>query len=130
MIAGNRRASLEGRVERIERAIAAPPPVEQPLSRFELRELLELERERDRQFPRPIDDMDQDELDAFMAYHCNGASTRLAELRERARSPEERAEGRAVCLAIAAMDAATLDLFMAEMAAICSPEPKGNGSCP
>ena len=52
MIAGNRRASLEGRVERIERAIAAPPPVEQPLSRFELRELLELERERDRQFPR------------------------------------------------------------------------------
>ena len=129
MIAGNRRASLEGRVERIERAIAEPPPVEQPLSRHELRELLELERERALQFPVPIDDMAADELTAFMAYHCNGASTRLAHLRERARSPEERAEGRAMTVAIEAMSADTLAEFMAEMA-LCSPEPaKGNRPC-
>ena len=114
----------------IEARLADTPPMSDlPLSRLEIAELAHLQRERDRQFPVPIDDMAADELAAFMAYHCNGASTRLAHLRERARSPEERAEGRAVCLAIAAMDAETLDLFMAEMAS-CSPEPaKGDRPC-
>ena len=50
MIAGNRRASLEGRVERIERAIAEPPASTLPLSRFEQRELLALEADRAARF--------------------------------------------------------------------------------
>ena len=98
------------------------------MSRLEIAELAQLQRQRDRQFPVPIDAMDQHELAAFMAYHCNGASMRLAELRARSRSAEEIAEQRAMAVAIESMSADVLAEFMAEMAAICSP--KGTGSCP
>ena len=69
--------------------------------------------------------MAADELDAFMAYHAGARAARMAHLRERCRSPEERAQNnRALAVAIDAMDWDTLDLFMAEMAS----SSKGNGS--
>ena len=119
-----RRGSLESRVARIEAQLAEPPASDLPLSRHEQRELAELEHERRERFSKPIDSMDLHELADFQAWSCSdgGQAARLDQLRERARSPEERAVCRAVCLAIAAMDAETLDLFMEAMAS-CSPEP-------
>ena len=118
-----RRDSLAARVQRIERAVAKPLPVDQPLSGTELRELRMLEHERDRQFPRPIDDMDQHELNTFLAYCGGHTAARLSHLRERNRSPAELAEGRAMTVAIEAMGLDRLLEFMDEMA-LCSPEPR------
>ena len=77
--------------------------------------------------------MDLHELADFLSWSAgagHGSAQRLDQLRQRSRSPEEIAEQRAMAIAIESMTADVLAQFMAEMAAIWSPEPKGNGSCP
>jgi hypothetical protein len=103
-----------GRIERIERSLVDPPPADVPLSRHELRELLELERDYDRRFPE-IDAMDQGHLDEFLVYHCasGGAAERLEHLRARNRSPAERASIAATEIALESMTLDELDQFMA-----------------
>ena len=119
-----RRGALENRVERIERAIAEPPQVDQPLSRHELRELRELEQARQARFPGEIDQWDAAMLADFTVYSAGagGMAQRLDHLRRRSHGREQTASDLALEMAIGSMDRDQLDAFMEAMAS-CSPEP-------
>ena len=110
------RDSRLARIERLEaRLVVELPAADLPLNRVEVAELAELQREYSSRFPADVDDMSMAELDDFLGWHAGEQAARMAHLADRARPPQQRAEDRALALAINSMDLETLDLFMAEM---------------
>ena len=112
-----KRSSHAARIEALERKLAAVEPRvgSLPLSAVELRELRDLERERERQFGTPIETWDLATCDAFMAHQASPTAARLDHLRRRAETPEERAHHRAFAATVDRMNAAELDELMAEL---------------
>ena len=112
-----KRSSHAARIEALERKLAAVEPRvgSLPLSAVELRELRNLERERERQFGTPIETWDLATCDAFMAHQASPTAARLDHLRRRAETPEERAHHRAFAATVDRMNAAELDELMAEL---------------
>lgn len=104
-----KRAALERRVEALEQEHQVGP-----LSPAEAAELERLEAAFDREFPGPLADMTDDNLGDFIRWHSSDAAARVAELRERSRSPEQDAADRRQLARLLGIDVGDLDAFTAD----------------
>lgn len=84
-----------------------------PLTRAEAAELERIEEGFNLRFPGALADMTDDDLGDFIRWHSSPAAARVAELRERSRSPEQDAADRVQLARLLGIEVDQLDAFKA-----------------